>query len=134
MLQFRIIQTLVKLVQPVRLKPDATYGIIVVQAVGLKPDATYGVVASAVRRTLPFVLAVAASVSLLAQQADRARTEALARRASNRTQALQREADQLASQEKTLLGDLRKLEVDRQIKIEQLRQLDAEAGEVGRDL
>ena len=50
---------------------------------------------------------------LLAQQPDRARTEALARRAGERLQALQREADSLAAQERTLLGDLRKLEVER---------------------
>jgi len=49
-------------------------------------------------------------------------------------QALQREADALALQEKTLLGDLRKLEIDRQIKVEQLGQLDGEAAQLGRDL
>ena len=64
------------------------------------------------------------------QQDDRTRTEALAARASQRMEALRREADQLASQERTLLGDLRKLEVERQIKIEELRQLDAEASQV----
>jgi murein hydrolase activator len=67
---------------------------------------------------------------LAAQQNDRARTEALAARASERMEALHREADQLALQERTLLGDLRKLEVQRQIKIEDLRQLDAEASQV----
>ena len=45
-------------------------------------------------------------------------------------EALHREADQLALQERTLLGDLRKLEVERQIKIEDLRQLDAEGAQV----
>jgi septal ring factor EnvC (AmiA/AmiB activator) len=45
-------------------------------------------------------------------------------------EALHREADQLALQERTLLGDLRKLEVQRQIKIEDLRQLDAEASQL----
>ncbi len=68
------------------------------------------------------------------QQDDRARTEALAARASERLQALHREADQLAAQERTLLGDLRKLEVERQIKIEELRQLDTDAAEVEREL
>ena len=80
------------------------------------------------------LIVVSFSCSVLAQQADRTRTEALARRASDRMQALQREADRLASQEKTLLGDLRKLEVDRQIKLEQLRQLDGEAADVERGL
>jgi murein DD-endopeptidase MepM/ murein hydrolase activator NlpD len=48
-------------------------------------------------------------------------------------EALHREADQLASQERTLLGDLRTLELARQIKIEELRQLDAEASKVQAD-
>jgi murein hydrolase activator len=70
------------------------------------------------------------SVAVLAQTADRARTEALASRAAERIQALQREADQLASQERTLLGDLRKLEVERQIKSEELQQADAQLKQV----
>jgi septal ring factor EnvC (AmiA/AmiB activator) len=67
---------------------------------------------------------------LVGQQNDRARTEALAARASQRMEALHREADRLASQERTLLGDLRKLEVERQITIEALRQLDAEGAQI----
>src|SRR3989449_11447538 len=70
-------------------------------------------------------------VPILAQQADRARTEALPRRAGERLQALQREAERLASQESTLLNDLRKLEVARQVKGEELKQPDAEAARVG---
>ena len=59
----------------------------------------------------------------------RSRPDRGARRAapSERLQALQREADRLASQERTLLGDLRKLEVERQISTEELRQADADA-------
>ena len=60
-----------------------------------------------------------------AQPTDRERTEALARRAADRLQALQREADDLASQEQTLLGDLRKLEIEREIKTDELKQADA---------
>jgi septal ring factor EnvC (AmiA/AmiB activator) len=67
------------------------------------------------------------SIPLLAQLADRAKTEALARRATERLQALLREADQLSSDERTLLNELRKLELDRQIKLEELRQATAEA-------
>ncbi|HEY3044158.1 MAG TPA: peptidoglycan DD-metalloendopeptidase family protein [Vicinamibacterales bacterium] len=67
---------------------------------------------------------------LAGRQDDRARTEALAARATQRMEALHREADQLALQERTLLGDLRKLELERQIKIEELRQLDAEASQL----
>jgi septal ring factor EnvC (AmiA/AmiB activator) len=43
-----------------------------------------------------------------------------AERAAERIRALQREADALATQEKTLLGELRRLEIDRQIQTEQL--------------
>lgn len=70
----------------------------------------------------------------LAQQSDRARTEALARRASDRMQALYREAEGLAAEAKTLLGELRKLELERQIKAEELREIDADAAAVERDL
>jgi septal ring factor EnvC (AmiA/AmiB activator) len=61
---------------------------------------------------------------------ERARTEALARRAADRLQSLQREADRLASEERTLLGDLRKLEVEKQIKAEELKRVDADARKV----
>jgi septal ring factor EnvC (AmiA/AmiB activator) len=77
---------------------------------------------------------LALSASLLAQTSDQTRTEALARRASERMQSLQQEADRLATEERTLLGDLRKLELDRQIKLEELRQIDADAAGVNRDL
>ena len=53
----------------------------------------------------------------------------MARRAADRLQALQREADRLASEERTLLGDLRKLEIERQIKSEELKRVDADAAE-----
>ena len=76
----------------------------------------------------------AMSLLLLAQPADRARTEALARRAADRLQTLQREADRLASEEGTLLGDLRKLEVQRQIKAEELRQIVADATQIEGEL
>jgi murein hydrolase activator len=80
------------------------------------------------------IFSVAFSAPIGAQQNDRARTEALAARASARMRALQREADDLAQQERTLLGDLRKLEVERQIKIEALRQLDAQGAQLTREL
>src|SRR5229473_2512378 len=72
--------------------------------------------------------------ALLAQQPERARTEALARRATERLQALQREADLLAVEERTLIGDLRKLEIERQLRAEQLKQVDAEAAKVQAEL
>jgi septal ring factor EnvC (AmiA/AmiB activator) len=80
-------------------------------------------VRSAARRTAITAGLLALSVAALAQQADRERTEALARRAGERLQSLQQEAERLASDERTLLGDLRTLEVDREIKAEELRQV-----------
>jgi murein hydrolase activator len=69
-----------------------------------------------------------------AQQPDRAATEALARRATERLQALQREADRLALQERTLLGELRKLEIERQLRSEELKRLSTEVGTVEAEL
>lgn len=68
---------------------------------------------------------------LVAQTSDRARTESQARRVNERLLALQREADALASQQRTLLGDLRRLEVERDLRTEQLRQIEAESHKVG---
>jgi septal ring factor EnvC (AmiA/AmiB activator) len=58
----------------------------------------------------------------------------MARRAGERLHALQREADRLASEERSVLNDLRKLEVERQLKGEELKQLDAESARVRADL
>jgi septal ring factor EnvC (AmiA/AmiB activator) len=74
------------------------------------------------------------SVLLGAQTSDRAQTETLAARAADRLQVLQREADELASQERTLLRELRRLEVERQIKTEELRKVDAEAQDAARQI
>ncbi len=74
------------------------------------------------------------SGALLAQQTDRDRAEALARRAGDRLQALQQEADRLATDERTLLGDLRQLEVAREIKAEELRETTQKASAAARDL
>jgi septal ring factor EnvC (AmiA/AmiB activator) len=87
------------------------------------------------RWSAPAIAVFALSLTVLAQQpSDRARTEALARRAGERLQALQREADRLASQESSLLNDLRKLEVERQIKAEEVKRLDADAARVSAEL
>src|SRR2546430_13509722 len=82
-----------------------------------------------------FVAASAAFASIVAaaafaQPPDRARTEALARRATERLGALQREADRLASDERTVLGDLRKLEIERQLRAGEVRRVDADASNV----
>ena len=69
-----------------------------------------------------------------AQQADRAETEALSRRAAERLQTLHDEADRLASEERSVLGDLRRLEIDREIKREEFRQAEADAAQVTSEL
>src|SRR5471030_801925 len=81
-----------------------------------------------------FAISAVSSVVVGARQSDRERTEALARRAADRLQALQREADALASTERTLLGDLRKLELEREIKAGELTQADAEVAKVQTEL
>src|SRR4051812_19873238 len=84
-----------------------------------------------------FGLAAAISLPAIvwgAQPAERARAEALARRATERVQSLQREADKLTPDERTLLGDLRKLDIDRQLKAEELRQIAADGGHVAEEL
>jgi murein hydrolase activator len=85
------------------------------------------------RLFLVLLLLVAASGGG-AQQDDRARTEALARSTSDRLKALNQEADRLASEARTLLGDLRKLELERQIKDEELRQARADEQRVAAEL
>ncbi len=58
-------------------------------------------------------------------EAARARAQALADRATARMQALQREADTLASRERTLLVELRQLEVQRDLKAAEVARVDA---------
>ncbi len=67
------------------------------------------------------------AAAILAQEPSRA--QSAIDRASERIRALQREADALATQEKTLLGELRKLEVERQIKTEEVARAHAELNE-----
>ncbi len=69
-----------------------------------------------------------------AQQPDRARTEALAARAAARLQALQREADRLATDERSVLNEIQKLEIERQLKAAELKQIDADAAKIAADL
>jgi septal ring factor EnvC (AmiA/AmiB activator) len=55
-------------------------------------------------------------------------------RASARIRALQRETEALARQESSLLGELRKLEVERQMKTETLAQIERERAAVQADI
>ena len=87
---------------------------------------------SALRLTIPALLvAVAIATGLSAQTpADKAQAEAQAKRASDRLAALRHEAEALATQERSLLAELRKLEVDRAIKVEQLEQIERDVAGV----
>ena len=69
-----------------------------------------------------------------APDADRAQAEALSKRAAERLAALQKESEALVRQEQTLLVELRKLEVDRQIKVEALAAIEREAASVQQQL
>ena len=69
-----------------------------------------------------------------AQSADHARAESQARRVNERLIALQREADALAREQRTLLGDLRRLEIERDLRTAQLRQMEADTQKVALDL
>jgi septal ring factor EnvC (AmiA/AmiB activator) len=59
---------------------------------------------------------------------------AAAQQPTDRLQALQREADRLAAEERTLLGDVRKLEIERQLRATQVRQIDAGMASVQMEL
>jgi len=73
-------------------------------------------------RALSYIVVLAAGAGLVAQTPDRGRAEAEARRVTDRIRALQTEADQLAGEARTLLGDLRKLEVERELQQERVRE------------
>jgi septal ring factor EnvC (AmiA/AmiB activator) len=76
-------------------------------------------------RCLSCIVALALGASLAAQTPDRGRAEAEARRINDRIRALEAEADRLANQARTLLGDLRKLEVERELQEERVRDAQA---------
>lgn len=61
--------------------------------------------------------------------AERQRVERLSQRAMDRVRALQTEADELASRERTLLGEIRRLEIDRQIRTEEFGVIDGDLAE-----
>jgi len=71
------------------------------------------------------VIVFAVSAALAAQDAGRARTEAQARRVNERIRVLQAEADRLAGQARTLLGELRALEVEQELQVERVREAQA---------
>ena len=66
--------------------------------------------------------------------ADKAQAEEAARRAAARIGALQHEADSLAARERTLLDDLRRLEVERDLRTEQYLQGERDLASIQDDL
>ena len=85
------------------------------------------------RHVLSIGVAILAAAALAAAQppssASAARPQSAAQRAAERIRALQRESDALASREKTLLVELRALEVQRELKTEQLASVERELRE-----
>ncbi len=67
-------------------------------------------------------------------QDDRTQAETLAQRAADRLRSLHEETERLLSDEQTLLGELRRLEIQRQIKSEELAQVERDAEQVVGDL
>jgi septal ring factor EnvC (AmiA/AmiB activator) len=65
---------------------------------------------------------------------ERDRAAAAAKRAEDRLRTLRKEADALAAQSRTLLADLRRLELERQISVEQLAKVEREREDVERQL
>jgi septal ring factor EnvC (AmiA/AmiB activator) len=80
------------------------------------------------------MLFVASSLAAQAPEQDRAQAEALSKRAADRLAALQKESEALVKQEQTLLVELRKLEVERQIKVEELAGIEREVASVQQQL
>ncbi|HEU4686852.1 MAG TPA: hypothetical protein VFS23_00750, partial [Vicinamibacterales bacterium] len=72
--------------------------------------------------------------TVLAPLATRAQESGDAQRISDRIAALQREADRLAGESRTIVGDLRQREIDRQIKADQLKQAEGALAEAERAL
>ena len=72
------------------------------------------------------VVAAALTAALLQAQATPS-NDSQGQRITERIRALQREADRLAGEARTLVGDLRKLEIERDVKAEQAKQATAEA-------
>jgi len=72
------------------------------------------------------LLAFCVGVAAQTPGTERAATEAMARRVAERVRVLNREAERLAGEARTLVGDLRKLEIERDLKAEQAKQAAAD--------
>lgn len=74
-----------------------------------------------------------AGLALGAQPIDREQAEALARRAAERIAALRAESDRLGAEQQTLLGDLHRLEVERELRDAELARARDMAAQVAAD-
>jgi murein hydrolase activator len=74
------------------------------------------------------------SLALAGQDGPARRAQSPAERASERIRALQREAEALVAQESQLLVELRKLELERQMKIEELASIDKHQHDTSKQL
>lgn len=63
------------------------------------------------------------------QAEQKARADAASKRAADRIRALQREAEALVTRERSLLAELRKLEIDRELRVEEVGQIQREMTE-----
>lgn len=80
------------------------------------------------------LLCVLAATPAGGQVSDKARLEAAARRASERVRELQREAETLVAEERTILVELRRLEVDRDLKAAELERIEADLATTSQEL
>lgn len=79
---------------------------------------------------LGFVLLCLPVLAQAPASSDRDRAAAAAKRTEDRLRTLQREADSLAAHERTVLIELRKLELERQISVEQLARIERDHADV----
>lgn len=80
------------------------------------------------------VCLVAGAVVTLGGQAPGRRPQTPAERAAERIKQLQRETEALIAEESQLLVELRKLELERQIKVEEVTSIERQRGETARQL
>jgi murein hydrolase activator len=85
-------------------------------------------------RFLLFLCLLALSITSPSAQPQQRRPQTPGERAAARIKVLQQEAEALASQESQLLVELRKLEVERQIKVEELTSIGQQQKETARKL
>jgi septal ring factor EnvC (AmiA/AmiB activator) len=86
-------------------------------------------------RRFPISLACLVLASVVSAAQDPGTTsDAQSRRVSERIRALQREADRLAGETRTLVGDVRKLEIERDMKAQLAQQAAAATADAEKDL